>query len=96
MNAQQDLRFDGATYEKAHDLKRLSSQLQAVRDLMLDGRWRTISEVRSLVGGSENGISARLRDLRKSRFGSFVVERQRRGDCDRGVFEYRVLPGVSQ
>ena len=30
-------RFDGATYETEHDLERLSTQLERVKSLMLDG-----------------------------------------------------------
>ena len=41
-----------------------------------------------MVGGSEAGISARLRDLRKPRFGGYTVERRR---VDGGLFEYRIL-----
>lgn len=37
---------------------------------------------------SETGISARLRDLRKVKFGAYVVERRRRGEG--GLYEYRV------
>jgi hypothetical protein len=55
---------------------------------MLDGTWRTLEGIRSTVGGSEAGISARLRDLRKPRFGGYGVERRR---VSGGLFEYRVL-----
>ena len=79
--------FDGATYEPAHDQARLSTQLGAVKALMGDGRWRTLTQIRAAVGGSEAGVSARLRDLRKPRFGGYTVERQR---VDGGLYEYRM------
>ena len=85
------MEFDGETFEADHDEARLSAQLERVRALMADGAWRTLSEIAAATGdGSDAGISARLRDLRKPRFGAYVVERRPRGDRGRGVFEYRV------
>ena len=57
--------FAGATYDAPRDNARLSNQLRAVRYVMLDGKWHTLAEIAQRVGGSEAGISARLRDLRK-------------------------------
>lgn len=84
--------FDGRTYEPAHDQARLSSLLDNVRNLMLDGRWRTLSAINRIVGGTEASVSARLRDLRKERFGAYMVERRREGEAKRGIFSYRVTP----
>ena len=83
-------RFDGRTFDTQMDGKRLSRQLDAARRLMLDGQWRTIGEIAEHVEGSEAGISARLRDLRKLRFGGYTVDRRRRGG---GLFEYRITKG---
>lgn len=83
--------FDGATYHAADDYERLSSQLERVKALMYDGEWRTLPQIQAIVGGSEAGISARLRDLRKSRFGGFLVNRRRLGDASRGVWSYQVV-----
>ncbi len=84
--------FDGATYEAVADKKRLATQLADVRHLMLDGMWRTFSEIRMALGSrySEASISARLRDLRKDKFGAFEVARHSRGHRSRGLFEYQV------
>lgn len=79
--------FDGATYEPEHDQKRLSGQLFSVRILMGDGKWRTLREIQAIVGGSEAGVSARLRDLRKPRFGAYTIERRR---VDGGLYAYRM------
>ncbi len=91
--SQLDLRFDGATFEAKHDRRRLGAQLSAVRALMLDGRFRTLREIHEGIGGmgSLPGISARLRDFRKAKFGGHVVERRRRGEAAKGVFEYRLI-----
>lgn len=83
--------FDGPALTAA-DEPRLSTQLAAVKDLMLDGRFRTLEEIqRELraqgIEAMLQGISARLRDLRKRRFGSHTVERRKRAP---GLFEYRV------
>jgi len=82
--------FDGVTYSSELDGERLSSQLERVRRLMADGKWRTLAEIRAECGGSEAACSARLRDLRKPKFGGHVVERRRRGDGRKGLHEYRM------
>jgi hypothetical protein len=82
--------LDGATYDPDLDQARLGDQVRAVRGLMLDGRWRTLAEIASLVHAPEASVSARLRDLRKPRFGAMTVERRRRGEGRRGLWEYRV------
>ena len=83
--------FDGATYDQEKDGARLGSQLERVASLMEDGRWRTLREiVRSIDGASEAGISARIRDLRKPKFGGYLVEKKRIDD-DGGTWIYRLL-----
>lgn len=89
--------FDGATYSAEIDGARLGSQLDRVRDLMLDGQWRTIPAIRETIRRpdelmSEASISARLRDLRKGKFGGYVVEHRRVRES--GLWEYRVLPPI--
>ena len=81
--------FDGDTYEPARDGMRLAGQLARVRALMADGVWRTLADVAAGVGGSEAAVSARLRDLRKARFGGLDVQRRH---VARGLFQYRVAP----
>ena len=83
-------RFDGATYDKALDQPRLGRQVLAVLALMQDGRWRTLREIADVIEAPEASVSARLRDLRKDRFGQYVVDRRRRGEPSRGAWEYRL------
>lgn len=83
-------RFDGATYEPKHDRVRLTGQTLRVYEIVIDGRWRTLAEIEAITGDPQASISARLRDLRKERFGSHVVERRARGGRKRGLWEYRV------
>ena len=88
-----NVQFDGMTFSPTLDGPRLTSQLEAVKALMLDGRWRSLPYIAGYARGSEAGISARLRDLRKAKFGGYQVERRRVAG---GLYEYRVLPPVSK
>lgn len=80
--------FDGRTYASDRDYERLSGQLKAVFDVMRDGKWRTLSEIQAHVDGSEAAISARLRDLRKLKYGAHEVQREH---IERGLYRYRVV-----
>ena len=83
--------FQGATFDPALDGERLAGQLSRVYRLMRDGKWRTLREIADVVGGSEAGVSARLRDLRKDEFKSLYrvsgVDRER---VEGGLHRYRV------
>lgn len=83
-------RFDGTTYQPARDSRRLSKQWERVRDLMLDGRWRTLRQIADATNCPEASVSARLRDLRKPRFGGYTVERKAQPN---GLHLYRVPVG---
>lgn len=83
--------FDGDTFEFKHDQVRLTKQLHIVFTLMADQEWRTIGEISDRTGFHDQSVSARLRDLRKEKFGGHTVERQRRDDPKQGLFEYRLL-----
>lgn len=85
--------IDGSTYDAKFDADRLGDQSRRVWELMRDGNWRTLREISVAVCSPEASVSARLRDLRKPRWGGWVVERRRRGEAERGLFEYRVLKG---
>lgn len=83
------MRFDGKTFYPAIDGVRLTTQLTAVFDFMSDGMWRTLKQISSEVGSPESSISARLRDLRKPRFGQYTVDRRRMSE-GAGTYEYRI------
>lgn len=80
--------FDGKTYAIVRDHARLAAQLSAVRRLMMDQEWRTLAEIAAHTGAPESSISARLRDLRKAKFGGHIVERRYLAD---GLWEYRLI-----
>jgi hypothetical protein len=80
--------FDGITISDERDNGRLTKQLDAVRAEMLKWpEWWTLAELAGTTGYPEASVSARLRDLRKPKFGSFNVERKY---ISRGLWAYRV------
>jgi hypothetical protein len=81
--------FDGETYEADQDHARLKGQLWRVFQLMSDGKWRTLAEIAEDAGGSEASVSARLRDLRKDKYGAREIDRER---VTGGLFRYRLVP----
>jgi hypothetical protein len=88
-----------------YDARRLRSQREVIRDVMLAAAdcdtWLTLGELRALTRYGEASISAQLRHLRKLENGGYDVSKQRRGDAvgagasadGRGecVWEYRIL-----
>lgn len=87
--------FSGETFDEELDGPRLRTQLERVKWLMLDGHWRGLLTIARTVGGSEAGVSARLRDLRKEQHGGYIVERRRSID-NPVVWQYRVIPKGSE
>lgn len=78
----------GLTFSEARDGRRLNRQAYLVWMLMRDGRWRTLAEISALTGEPKASVSARLRDLRKERFGGHIVDRRHLAN---GLWQYRVL-----
>lgn len=79
---------DGQTYDHDRDGARLHKQHNRVFACMRDGAWRTLRQIAEATRDPEASISARLRDLRKERFGAHGVERRHVRD---GLFEYRLI-----
>jgi hypothetical protein len=84
--------FDGRSYEPTRDGDRLNTQLAAVRHILADGRWHTMTEIGrelSAIGifATETSISARIRDLRKTKFGAHDVQSRY---VDKGLWAYRM------
>ena len=79
--------FDGCTYDPARDHDRLAKQLGRVYDYMSDGLWHTLSQIADKTGDPESSVSARLRDLRKPKFGGHPIERRH---FVSGIWEYRM------
>lgn len=87
---------DGDTYDPELDYSRLNGQQERVARVMADGQWRSLGEIQAAIErrfdthDPQASISARLRDLRKEKFGGYTVERQRRGQGKKGLYEYRL------
>lgn len=93
MSANPSMHFDGVTFQLDRDGRRLAMQQNRIRALMRDGAWRTLSQISQATDDPEASVSARLRDLRKPRFGSNTVERR---FVSRGLFEYRLIVNPQQ
>jgi len=67
------------------------AEIQRLRVLkvMQDGEWHTLAEISQATGDPEASVSARLRDMRKPKFGGRYVAREQ---MDNGLYRYKVLP----
>lgn len=93
MSEQGFLPFDGDTYDPALDGARLTRQSGRVFEVMRHGGWWTHGEIGEHVPGSLTGISARVRDFKKAKFGGYEVQKRHRGDPRDGLYEYRLIVG---
>ena len=84
--------FDGADYDEELDEVRLTGQLLDVWKVAVNrvsnGGWFTVDYICQRTGYPANSVQAQLRNLRKPRFGSYLVERRRVAES--GLYEYRV------
>jgi hypothetical protein len=78
----------GVTFDRKRDGARLDKQMRDVWALMRDGMPYTLDRLAELTNHPEASISARIRDLRKPKFGGHHVERTYLGH---GVWVYRVI-----
>lgn len=79
---------DGKTYSPPFDYERLNKQQRAVFDVMRSGRWLSLRQIADEAGCPEASASARIRDLRKEKFGGFDVRTERKSG---GLFLYRLV-----
>jgi hypothetical protein len=82
--------FDGPALERDLDDPRLTTQLALVYRALRGGGWWTLAELAYYSGGSEAGVSARIRDLRKWSFGGHTIAKRRRYG---GTWEYQMTGG---
>jgi Fic family protein len=78
----------GPAYDDKLDGERINKQQARIRNFMLNAGWKTLGEIEGVLNYPQASISAQLRHLRKRRFGSFIVDKQRRG----AAWEYKVSP----
>lgn len=91
-SAVQNQEFNGETFEKKKDGKRLQKQHITVFNIMKSGEWITLAELEELTGIPQASVSARVRELRQPKFGGYTVERRRRTESG-GTNEYRLKAG---
>lgn len=80
--------FGGETFSEKQDGARLRTQFDKVASVMCDGKWHTLDELAQRCGGSVPSISARVRDLRKPKFGGHTAVRRR---MRAAPWQYRML-----
>lgn len=83
---------DGETFSIPRDRVRLNAQAQDVFDHMEGGHWVTLQGLSWMTGHPEASISARLRDLRKPKFGGYKIEKRNLGG---GTWQYRLGQGAN-
>lgn len=79
--------FDGPDVNPA-DERRFATALGRIYRALCDGAWYRLDQLAQIGECSEAAASARLRDLRKFRFGRHLIERRRVAG---GLWEYRML-----
>jgi hypothetical protein len=77
--------FDGASFQQWRDGERLQRQLSIIRTIMSDYEPHTLDTLAAAAGCSTASASARVRDLRKAKFGGYRVTRTWLGG---GVWSY--------
>ncbi len=84
--------FDGADYDRDLDELRLTGQLfevwKVATNRISNGGWFTVDYIVQRTGFPANSVQAQLRNLRKPRYGAYLVERRR--VTESGLSEYRV------
>lgn len=86
MNWSQPSMFDGVTFDVA-DERRLETQLGRTYVKLRLGEWETLASLATYTGSSEAGVSARIRDLRKPKWGNHTIEADR---TDTGLWIYKM------
>lgn len=82
------MRFDGSDIDQLRDGVRLTSQLERIMGCMKLGGWWTLKKLAEETGDPPASISAQIRNARKERYGSHVVEKRY---IDNGLYEYRLV-----
>ncbi len=86
---QTEFDFDGETFERQKDGKRLNKQFNDVFEFMRDEKWHSLNAIHTITEYPESSISARIRDFRKVKFGAHTVNRRRIKDS--GTWQYQLI-----
>jgi hypothetical protein len=80
--------FDGADYVDERDGERLTNQYDTIFNIMKDGTWRSVRQIRKLTGYPQNSIQAQLRHSRKKKFGSHELNKKYK---KKGLYLYQII-----
>ena len=83
------MKFDGSAPGVTETRER---QISAVWWIMKDGAWHTLPQIARKVNCPMQSVSARLRDMRKKRYGSHIIEREYLYD---GLWRYRLIDAAT-
>lgn len=72
----ESITFDSESYCDEIDYKPLRGQLALIFALIKDGEYRTLADIVDECGGRIKSTAARLRDLRKPEYGSYIVDKK--------------------
>jgi hypothetical protein len=67
------------------------TQRLRVRSALESGAWLTLPEIHTATGDPISSVSAQIRHLRKAEHGSHTIIKRRRGQAERGLYEYRLV-----
>ena len=85
-----EIYFNGSDYVPSYDQKRLTKQIYIIKDLMLKSGFVTLQDIENVTGFPQASISAQLRNLKKERFGGYILEKRRTENKESGTFEYKL------
>ena len=71
------------------DFRRMDTQRSRLEWILTNhpGKWWTLRELGHMAVASETGISARLRDMRKDKYGGYDIQAENTG---KGLWRYRI------
>lgn len=67
------------------------TQIGRVFGALQCGTWLTLPELHTATGDPISSVSAQIRHLRKPEHGSHTIIKRRRGQAERGLYEYRLV-----
>ncbi len=85
---QHEMVFDGNDYVHERDKERLGTQLDQIREFMEGKEYLTLQEISDATGHPHSSVSAQIRNLRKERFGSRVIDRKH---ISNGLYSYKLM-----
>lgn len=87
MNKKENI-FDGSDIDQNRDGRRLATQYDIIFNIMKDGVWRSVRQLRKMTGFPENSIQSQMRHSRKKRNGSHTVNKKYK---TKGLFIYQLI-----